>query len=124
MEKNDITPEELTEFKGKVKEWLELENKISVKSAELRELKKLKAKVIEPQIVTFMVSHNIGDLNTANGKIKCNERNTKKPLNKVNIRENLTKIFNDDIKIDQAMTLILQNRETVTKYTLTQPKKK
>ena len=33
MEKNDITPEELTEFKGKVKEWLELENKISVKSA-------------------------------------------------------------------------------------------
>lgn len=123
MEKNDITPEELTEFKGKVKEWLELEKKIAEKSAELRDLKKLKAKVLEPQIVTFMVSHNIGDLNTSNGKIKCNERNTKKPLNKVNIRENLTKVFSDDIKIDQAMTLILQNRETVTKYTLTQPKK-
>ena len=120
---SDITPDELAEFKGRVKEWLELEQSITKKSAELRELKKLKSKVLEPQIVTFMVSHNIGDLNTNGGKIKCNERNTKKPLNKINIRENLTKVFSDDIKIDQAMTLILQNRETVTKYTLSQPKK-
>lgn len=120
---SDITPDELTEFKGRVKEWLELEQNITKKTAELKELKKLKMKVLEPQIVTFMVAHNIGDLNTNGGKIKCNERNTKKPLNKVNIRENLTKVFNDDIKIDQAMTLILQNRETVTKYTLSQPKK-
>lgn len=119
----DISPDELTEFKGRVKEWLELEEKITKKTAELRDLKKLKAKVLEPQIVTFMVTHNIGDLNTNGGKIKCNERNTKKPLNKINIRDNLTKIFDDEIKIDQAMTLILQNRETVTKYTLTKPKK-
>lgn len=119
----DISADELTEFKGRVREWLELEENITKKTAELRELKKLKAKVLEPQIVTFMVNHNIGDLNTSGGKIKCNERNTKKPLNKVNIRENLTKIFNDEIKIDQAMTLILQNRETITKYTLTKPKK-
>jgi hypothetical protein len=122
-ETNDITPEELNEFKGRVKEWLELDVKISKMTNDLRELKKLKSKVLEPQIITFMVSHNIGDLNTGSGKIKCNERNTKKPLNKVVIRENLTKVFNDDIKIDQAMTLILQNRETITKYTLTQPKK-
>ena len=119
----DISPDELTEFKGRVKEWLELEEKLQKKTAELRDLKKLKAKVLEPQIVTFMVTHNIGDLNTNGGKIKCNERNTKKPLNKINIRDNLTKIFDDEIKIDQAMTLILQNRETVTKYTLTKPKK-
>ena len=123
MENNDITAAELNEFKGRVKEWLELDNKISAKNIELRELKNLKSKVIEPQIITFMVNHNIGDLNTGTGKIKCNEKTTKKPLNKINVRDNLSKIFNDDIKIDQAMTLILQNRETVTKYTLTNPKK-
>ena len=49
-----------------------------------------------------MVSHNIGDLNTANGKIKCNERKTKKALNKVNIRDNLSNFIKDDIKLDQA----------------------
>lgn len=123
METNDITPKELEEFKGRVKEWLELNNKIDVKNQELREMKKLKAKVLEPQIINFMVNHNIGDLNTGLGKIKCNERKTKKALNKVNIRENLSKILTDEIKVDQAMTLILQNRETITKYTLTQPKK-
>ena len=123
MEKNDITSEELRDFKSKVKEWLDLESKINAKAAELRELKKLKSKVVEPQVINFMVSHNIGDLNTANGKIKCNERKTKKALNKVNIRDNLSNFIKDDIKLDQAMTVILQNRETVTKYTLTQPKK-
>ena len=85
--------------------------------------KNLKNKVVEPQVISFMKDHNIGDLNTGNGKIKCNERTHKKPMNKVNVRENLSKVFTDEIKIDQAMTLILQNRETVKKYTLTHPKK-
>ena len=44
MEKNDITSEELRDFKSKVKEWLDLESKINAKAAELRELKKLKIK--------------------------------------------------------------------------------
>tara|TARA_X000000950_G_C13689086_1_gene567227 strand:+ start:70 stop:435 length:366 start_codon:yes stop_codon:yes gene_type:complete len=120
---NDITPEELNNFRGLVSDWLKTESDINKKTSELRELKNLKKKIYEPQIIKFMVDNNIGDLNTKNGKIKCNERKVKKPLNKVNIRDNLSKIIQDEIKIDQAMTLILQNRETVVKYTLTQPKK-
>lgn len=120
---SDITPEELKDFKVLVGEWLKTESDINKKTKELKELKNLKKNIYDPQIIKFMVDNNIGDLNTQNGKIKCNERKLKKPLNKVNIRDNLSKIMEDEIKIDQAMTLILQNRETVVKYTLTQPKK-
>jgi len=71
-----------------------------------------------------MVKFNISDLNTNNGKIKCNARNTKKPLNKTNIRENLSKVIQDINSIDKAMELIINNREIVTTYKLTKPKKK
>ena len=70
-----------------------------------------------------MRTYNISDLNTDNGKLKCNERNTKKSLNKNNIRDNLSQVIQDSVKLDQAMNLILNNREVVTTYKLTKPKR-
>ena len=57
--------------------------------------------------------------------IKCNSiKLTKKPLNKTNIRENLSKVFYKILILnDKAMELILNNREIVTTYKLTKPKK-
>ena len=69
-----------------------------------------------------MVDNNISDLNTEKGKIRCNERNRKKPLNKTNIRENLSQVINDDTQIEQAMQLIMNNREIIKTYVLTKPK--
>ena len=69
-----------------------------------------------------MRQYNITDLNTSIGKIKCNQRNTKKPLNKLNIRDNLTLIISDSEIIDQAMDKILTNRPIVTTYKLVKPK--
>ena len=66
-----------------------------------------------------MVKYNISDLNTENGKIKCSTRNTKKPLNKENIRTNLSKVITDDNLIEQAMQIILDEREITTTYKLT-----
>ena len=66
---------------------------------------------------------NINDLNTNSGKLKCNARNTKKPINKINIRENLSKVISDSARVDQAIDLIWSNREVVTTYKLTKPKK-
>ena len=40
-------------------------------------------------------------------KIRCNERTTKKPLNKTNIRNNLSQVISDDYQIEQAMNLIV-----------------
>ena len=69
-----------------------------------------------------MVNYNISDLNTEQGKIRCNERNTKKALNKTNIRNNLSQIITDDSQIEQAMQLIMNNREIIKTQVLTKPK--
>jgi len=119
----EIPQQELQEFKIKVGKWLELDEKISLLEKQTRELKKLRNKQLEPDITSFMVKFNINDLNTNSGKLKCNARNTKKPINKINIRENLSKIISDSARVDQAIDLIWSNREVVTTYKLTKPKK-
>lgn len=119
----EIPNGELQEFKVKVGKWLELDEKISNLEKQARELKKIRNKELEPEITGFMVKFNITDLNTNTGKLRCNERNTKKPINKINIRENLSKIIAESEKVDQAIDLIWTNREVVTTYKLTKPKK-
>ena len=124
MENSDIQNGELSEFKSQVKQWLSIDVDIREHEKKIKDLKKLKANVLEPQITKFMIVHNVRDLNTEQGKIRCNERNVKKPLNKKNIRENLSQVITDNTQIEQAMQLIMNNREVVTKHILTKPKVK
>jgi hypothetical protein len=119
----EISPEDLEDFRNKVGTWLELDEQISSFEKKIRELKKIRNKKLEPEITGFMVKFNISDLNTNTGKLKCNARNTKKPLNKINIRENLCKVIQDMNSVDKAMELIVNNREVVTTYKLTKPKR-
>ena len=118
---NEFSEIELNEFKNKVKQWLSIDSDIDKLQKKIKELKKTK-KDIEPEITSFMVNYNISDLNTDKGKIKYNERKTKKPLNKINIRNNLSQVINDETQIEQAMQLIMNNREIKTSYILTKPK--
>ena len=120
----EIPQTDLTDFKEKVKHWLTLDIQISEMETKLRELKKLRNKELEPQLTEFMVKFNISDLNTETGKIKCSARNTKKGLNKDNIRTNLSKVITDNNLIDQAMQKILNEREITTTYKLTKVKNK
>ena len=120
----EIPQTELTNFKEKVKQWLALDIQISEMETKIRELKKLRNKELEPQLTEFMVKFNISDLNTETGKIKCSARNTKKGLNKDNIRMNLSKVITDNGLIDQAMQKILNEREVTTTYKLTKVKNK
>ena len=119
----EIPDQELNEFKKRVGQWLEIDEQISKLEKQARDLKKIRNKKLEPEITSFMRQFNISDLNTGTGKLRCNVRNTKKPLNKVNIRDNLSKVINDMDRVDQAMNLILNNREIVTTYKLTKPKR-
>ena len=89
----------------------------------IKELKKRRNKELEPSITTFMVKHNISDINAGQGKIKCTPRNTKQTLNKGYIEENLKKVIKDDSVIEQAMSNILNNREIKTTYKLQVAKK-
>ena len=122
MEPVQIPQNELTNFKEKVKRWLMLDIQITEMESKLRDLKKIRNKEIEPQLTTFMVQYNISDLNTENGKLKCSVRNSKKPLNKENIKNNLSKVINDMNLVEKAMEQ-LDNRETTTTYKLTKVKK-
>ena len=123
-EQLDIQKGDLNEFKNQVKQWLAIDEEIQKYETKIKELKNLKKKILEPQITTFMVSYNISDLNTEQGKIRCNERTRKKPLNKTNIRTNLSQVISDDSQIEQAMQLIMNNRETIRTHILTKPKPK
>ena len=120
----EIPQTDLTDFKEKVKHWLALDIQISEMETKIRELKKQRNKELEPQLTEFMVKFNISDLNTETGKIKCSARNTKKGLNKDNIRTNLSKVITDNSLIDQAMQKILNEREVTTTYKLTKVKNK
>ena len=120
----EIPQTELTDFKEKVKHWLALDIQISEMETKIRELKKQRNKELEPQLTEFMVKFNISDLNTETGKIKCSARNTKKGLNKDNIRTNLSKVITDTSLVDEAMQKILNEREVTTTYKLTKIKNK
>jgi len=120
----DINEGELQEFKSQVKQWLAIDEEINKYEHKIKELKNLKNKILQPQITTFMVNNNVKDLNTQNGKIRCNERKQKKPLNKTNIRSNLSQVITDDSQVEQAMNLIMNNREVKTIHVLTKPKRK
>ena len=110
-------------FKTTVKRWLTIDEEVAVYEKKIKELKQLKNKQLEPQITDFMREYNIKDVNTENGKIRCNERKTKRPLNRSNIHDNLTKVIHDDMVVEQAMNLIMNNRDIRITYKLTKPKK-
>ena len=120
----EIPQSELIDFKEKVKRWLTLDIQISEFESKVRDLKKIRNKELEPQLTEFMVKFNISDLNTETGKLKCSAKNTKKGLNKDNIRTNLSKVITDINLVEEAMQKIIDDREITTTYKLTKIKNK
>ena len=113
-----IPESEFNYFKEKVSRWLHVDTQIQDLQNQIKELKKVRDKELEPEITKFMTSYNVSDLNTENGKLRCQERKTKKGLNKNNIRENLSKFLTDTDKLDNAMNSILNESEIKITYKL------
>jgi len=118
-----IPSNELQFFKEKVQRWVHVDTQITQLEAQIKDLKKVRNKELEPEITMFMTTHNVADLNTENGKLKCQERKTKKGLNKQNIRENLSKYLTEQDKLDEAVDRIIKEREVVVSYKLKKLKK-
>ena len=118
----EIPKDQLDHFKTNVKNWLEIDEKIKSLEKEVREMRKIRNKQLEPKITGFMRSYNISDLNTESGKLRCNERNTKAPVNKKSIQESLQKVLSME-QAGEAMDEIYLNRQVITKYTLSRVKK-
>jgi len=111
-----IPQTELQFFKEKVTRWVNVDQQISELEKQIRELKKVRNKELEPEITNFMQTYNVKDLNTENGRLRCQEYKTKKGLNKQNIRENLSKFLTESSQLDEAVQSIISEREIVTKY--------
>ena len=116
---SDIPGTELKYFKENVKECIGIDYEIKELSNKIKELKAKKLKQLEPKITIFMRQYNISDLNTEGGKLRCNERNTKKPLSKNLIKESLSEFFKQDVtKVDTVMEHMVSKQEIVKSYKL------
>ena len=118
----DIPKDQLDHFKVNVKQWLELDEQIKALEKKAREMKAIRNKQLEPKITGFMNSYNISDLNTESGKLRCNERKTKAPINKKTIQESLQRVLSQE-QANSAFEEIYLNRQVITKYKLSRVKK-
>tara|TARA_B110000908_G_C10024014_1_gene344201 strand:- start:129 stop:500 length:372 start_codon:yes stop_codon:yes gene_type:complete len=117
-----IAPAEIQYFKEQVQRWVKIDTQIVELEKQLRDLKKVRSKELEPKITIFMTHNNITDLNTENGKLRCKEKRTKQALNKNNIRVNLSKYLNDE-KVNSAIDDMWNNREEKVSYLIQKVKK-
>ena len=120
----EIPQGEIHFFKEKVQHWLHVDKEISKLESQIRDLKKVRNKELEPEITSFMQKYNVSDLNTDNGKLRCQEKKTKKGINKNDLRNNLSKYLTEENKIDQAMDDLWNNREIKISYKLQKIKNK
>ena len=106
--------------------YIEIENYLKAKYIKVSKVKTTTSKDSSGKTLEYKITLksevNISDLNTDQGKIRCNERMRKKPLNKTNIRNNLSQVISDNSQIEQAMQLIMNNREIIKTHVLTKPK--
>ena len=114
----EIPKEDLQHFKEKVTRWVHVDKQIEELNKQVRELKKVRDKELQPSMTEFMVKFNVSDLNTDNGKLRCQERKTKKALNKDNIRDNLSKFLLEQEKLDEAVKKIMTEREIIIKHVI------
>tara|TARA_B100000214_G_scaffold358137_1_gene318371 strand:+ start:1090 stop:1476 length:387 start_codon:yes stop_codon:yes gene_type:complete len=118
-----IPPNEIQFLKEKVQRWVTVDKQISELEGKVKELKKIRNKELEPEITGFMNKHNVADLNTEIGKIRCKEKKVKQGLNKDNIRENLSKYLDEENKLDSAINDLWTNRKITVTYQLQKVKK-
>ena len=120
-----LTQEIKDHFKTSVMSWLEIDVQIEEYKKKIKELRNRKNKEIEPEIMNFMKTYNISDLNTQNGRLKYSERNIKKPINKKSLMENLILYYNNnEEKAEEVTNFIYDNREEKSVHKITKLKAK
>jgi len=118
-----IPQSEIQFFKEKVQRWVNVDEKIISLESEIKELKKVRNKELEPEITGFMVKYNVSDLNIdTDKKLRCKEKKTKQALNKDNIRQNLTP-FIESGKMDSAIEAMWTNRPEKVTFQIMKVKK-
>ena len=109
--------DDLSEFKGYVAKWLELDEQLKNLKEVMRE--KLSGKKdMTAKILEFMGTYNIEDLNTAAGKIRYKVAQVKEPLSQQNIKDKVALYFAQTNGADELNTRIFSDRRTFSRPTL------
>jgi hypothetical protein len=107
----------LEEFKGHVKDWLELDNQLKRLAAAAKERRKRKND-INLKILEFMGRFNIEDLNTKEGIIRYRKTYVKEPLTQKTIKTKLEELFKNDQDTFEKVQRIFTEREKIEKASL------
>lgn len=109
--------EDLVKFKGLVHKWLELDEHIKGLKDSLRDIITKKKEFTE-DILKFMSSYNIEDLNTGRGKLRLKMAMVKEPLSQQSIKEKVSMYFNDARGGDDLNNKIFSERKSFPKPVL------
>lgn len=108
----------MDDFKSFVRKWFELDNYIKKLQEVIKEKRSEKIQISEV-IMRFMCKHNIEDLNTKEGRIRCKSTQVKAPVSKNVVKQRLSDIFaHDEERKQEVLQKIYDERETKEKVTL------
>jgi hypothetical protein len=103
------------EIIGYIKNWLDIENKISTLTGKLRELRKEK-KQINEYLLNVMKDNEIDCFDCNSGKIIYTKNNVKKSINKKYLQQVLTQYCdNNEFEAEKICNYIMDNRIIETK---------
>jgi hypothetical protein len=117
------TDEGLAQFKEQVKSWLKLDNEMKAINAKIKILdneRKHRKKLIDvfsTNILNFMGSNEIDELNSKDGIIKYKKSMVKKPLTQTEIKQKLKEQFHNIMEAEKMIDTVFKG-EKVPKITL------
>jgi hypothetical protein len=117
------TDEGLSQFKEQVKSWLKLDNEMKAINAKIKILdneRKHRKKLIDvfsTNILNFMGSNEIDELNSKDGIIKYKKSMVKKPLTQTEIKQKLKEQFHNIMEAEKMIDTVFKG-EKVPKITL------
>ena len=100
-----------------VKEWVGLDEEMKQLQKKMREKQK-KKKELNDILIKVMKENDIECFDTNNGKLLYSVNKTKKAITKKMLLETLHKYFNDEGKVLDVASFILNNREESVKETI------
>ena len=96
-----------------IQEWVKLDNDIRKLRSEAT-LRKTEQDKITKSLMNTMKTNEIDEFNISNGKITYLNKTVKKPINKKNLLDILSKFYKgNDEKVSELNQFILDNREDV-----------
>tara|TARA_Y200000002_G_C22271864_1_gene492470 strand:- start:63 stop:428 length:366 start_codon:yes stop_codon:yes gene_type:complete len=102
-----------------IRKWVKLDNELRALKKE-ESARKKQQKELNTQLIDLMKQNEIDNIDIKGGQICYNQKNIKKPITKKYLLEILAKYYQGDMdKAESTNEFILNNREEVTKETIT-----